>query len=1100
MSPRKKSKAGLQVHALPNKSKQAGKVRRPRTLPPKLTTPRPANLYARKRLFALLDGIRKAHRVLWISAPGGAGKTSLVASYLQARKAPVLWYQVDSGDGDLASFFYYMTLAVQHAAPRYKQPLPLLTPEYHGDIPTFTRNFVREACRRLPMGMVLVLDNYQDVPEDAALHNVLPIVMEEVPAHLTLLVLSRLEPPSVLARLRLCEHAACLDWDKLQLTREETEGISVLRLGNKKFDAATLDQLHERAAGWTAGVVLMLERAKGPSLHTVEVMQPTSVMFDYFARECLERADDAEKRFLLSTALFSSFTLSMARNLLRDVDARRILDDLCRRNFFIHRSAGAQENYEYHQLFRGFLLDRANDYFTPTALTSLRNQAAQILSERGELDAAVRLWQANRDWGRIEALLKKNVARLLAQGRGGVLVQWFDAMPAEVMQASPWLCYWYGTSILPVNISRSRNAYMESYRNFWNSHDDPAGSFLSWSGVVDTYVYERGDFSPLDDWIAEFDRLLDRYPKFPSPQVRARAIFAIFCALMYRQPQHPRIGEWRDAVAGVVEGATDFATQIMLGAHLIFYDIWWTGNLSRATNLRNRLQSMIDKGAVPPLIRITWHSIEAAYYWVVGQNEAGRQSVEQGLALAESSGIHLWDVMMLGQGVWSTITAGQLSEARAFLARMQECMVPTRRLDFSHFHYQSYIVAWHESNTAAMRFHAQEAVRLSREAGVLMLEGYARVGLAWTLRELGEHDEANKQHAAAQRIAEQMGSEATRYCCALPALIFLKGKNVGAVDFAKWKEAVEIAARQGFVNHPWWQEETMARLYVWALDANVETGFVKRTITLRQLHPPLEGAAPFSWPFPLKLYTLGRFSMVKDDKPIRFAAKAQKKTLELLKALIAFGGREVSEGKLAEVLWPDTEGDDAKGSLRTTLHRLRKLIGEEMIVYSEGKLTLDPRHCWVDVWALERKLTQLLDTASARIGVSDFATVLSLYHGPFLGDEEAGYALSMRERLRSKYLRTIEHLAQGLFEQQQFDVARTCYERAIEIEPLAERFYRGLMQCQQSLGQAAGVLRTYAQCCAVLKRELGVEPCAETRALSDKVRATATDMTADRRP
>jgi len=187
-----KSKAVAKPQRVKAASARAGGQRPP--LPPKLTAPRPTRVFPRQRLFDLLDRTREDHHVIWISAPGGAGKTSLATSYLQARKLPVLWYQVDQGDGDIASFFYYMGLAAKHVAPRHKTPLPLLTPEYLADVPTFTRNFFRELYRRLPKNSVIVLDNYQDAPEDSPLHDVLHTAMGEVPEGLNLLVLSRLEP------------------------------------------------------------------------------------------------------------------------------------------------------------------------------------------------------------------------------------------------------------------------------------------------------------------------------------------------------------------------------------------------------------------------------------------------------------------------------------------------------------------------------------------------------------------------------------------------------------------------------------------------------------------------------------------------------------------------------------------------------------------------------------------------------------------------------------------------------------------------------------------------------------------------------------------
>lgn len=75
------------------------------------------------------------------------------------------------------------------------------------------------------------------------------------------------------------------------------------------------------------------------------------------------------------------------------------------------------------------------------------------------------------------------------------------------------------------------------------------------------------------------------------------------------------------------------------------------------------------------------------------------------------------------------------------------------------------------------------------------------------------------------------------------------------------------------------------------------------------------------------------------------------------KALVAFGGRNVGETQLTDALWSDAEGDDARHSLKTTVHRLRKLLGNELALQVEsGKLSFDPGHCWTDVWAFERLL------------------------------------------------------------------------------------------------------------------------------------------------
>lgn len=153
-----------------------------------------------------------------------------------------------------------------------------------------------------------------------------------------------------------------------------------------------------------------------------------------------------------------------------------------------------------------------------------------------------------------------------------------------------------------------------------------------------------------------------------------------------------------------------------------------------------------------------------------------------------------------------------------------------------------------------------------------------------------------------------------------------------------------------------------------------------------------------AWPWAARIYTLGRFAIVKDGVPLRFTGKTQKKPLELLKALIAFGGRNVPEAKLQDALWPEAEGDSASQALATTLFRLRKLVGDNLIERGEGRLTLSATVCWVDCWALERLFNEKQHCETMRL-----EKITKLYQGAFLeGEDDAAWAMTMREKLRVK--------------------------------------------------------------------------------------------------
>jgi hypothetical protein len=106
----------------------------------------------------------------------------------------------------------------------------------------------------------------------------------------------------------------------------------------------------------------------------------------------------------------------------------------------------------------------------------------------------------------------------------------------------------------------------------------------------------------------------------------------------------------------------------------------------------------------------------------------------------------------------------------------------------------------------------------------------------------------------------------------------------------------------GLVNSQIWTPSIMAKLCAKALEAEIEVEYVQHLIRRRGLIPEAAQVEIEAWPRPLKVYTLGRFALLKDGQPLRFSGKAQRRPLALLKAIIALGGRAVREEALMDRL------------------------------------------------------------------------------------------------------------------------------------------------------------------------------------------------------
>ena len=248
---------------------------------------------------------------------------------------------------------------------------------------------------------------------------------------------------------------------------------------------------------------------------------------------------------------------------------------------------------------------------------------------------------------------------------------------------------------------------------------------------------------------------------------------------------------------------------------------------------------------------------------------------------------------------------------------------------------------------------------------------------------------------------------------------------------------------------------------------------------------------------PVRIHTLGRFGIQLNGSAISLAQGRKQRPFEMLKALLAFGGREVHAELLSQALWPDADGDVAQNSFDVTLYRLRRVFGvKDLFIVQDRRLTLNNEHAWVDAWEFERLVNhgeRLLNHSYAPEFADELAAnserLLRLYQGSFLEREAMnGWTLGLRERLRSKLLRYVLDTGQVWENRHDWDIAIRLYRKGLEIDPRIEAFYQRMMICYKASGRTAEALASYHHCSDILQNHLQISPCPETLALYEALR------------
>ncbi len=1050
----------------------------------KLTAPRLKKPLVRKRLFKMLD---EGEQAVWIQGAPGAGKTTLVASYLQQRGLKPLWFQIDSDDREPSTFFHFLAEAKAAISPR-RSALPAIGLETRADWSGFARRFARALLLALPAQSALVFDNVHE--GGPILDEILAVMVSELTEHHRLFLISYRAPPAPFVNAIIKRQLSVIANEALCFDRLETAQFAqTIGLSNSE----DIKRIQESAGGWAAGIVLLAHQPDMAHSSDTEPSRPSQVL-DYISDHLIEWLPASTRLVVERCAFFPDFDAGLACVASGEATAGEQIAQLNREGFFVERrGAGAGARYALHSL----LAEAVRNRIGPAGSETRRGaeiEAGKRLVATGRVEAGIALLLSAQAFEEAAPCILDAARRMLATGREEQLANWIVLLPATLRAEQTWLDYWRANAVAAFDESETRKVFAVVYRQF-QSQNDRLGMMLAASAIMAVIHLSLLSYSEIDHWVSAFESVWDPDFIFDSPEDELRVVIGMFVAAAHRssfhEAQSKKLSDYIDNLQNLIAANSDPTLTLTAGELILDY-LSLRREYERGLLVESQIEKRVDVTKSNPKRTAFFLAGAADFIQSCGMQlkrpnlvRKADQYRKQALLIVERFDLLTVRILLAHTEASAALQAGNVELAGQILDSAELLLLPS----------MSWQRATQMGRQARLQLllgrplqaldYAQNAIEFARSAHqpahfYSYFYYIAANCMAW-LERYDDVTEFNQTAIAMATTAEKgVYLLASKMFDALRALKEVPDK--ASEPIRQFFLALHQEQGPNFGGH---MRPQLARLCSEALKRGIEPEITKELIRRRKLVPP--SLAPANWPWPLRIDALGEFSVTVADAALTFEGKGQKKPLELLKLLVSLQGTTQDHAgptvqRILDELWPDVDARDPQGSFEIALHRLRKLLGvENVIVMAEGRVSLNRELAWWDVAAFETLARSEL--------FSDALKATRLYAGPLLRSAAFAWVAAPRERLAAMYTLLIERCAHQLESNKDYQGAIRLYERALQQDNLIEPFYRGLMRSHMAMGESNEALRVYRRCRDLLSVVLGTKPTADTEALKTCIAA-----------
>jgi LuxR family maltose regulon positive regulatory protein len=1037
--------------------------------------PRTFGIIDRPRLMGRLRAVAD-HKVTVLSAPPGYGKTTIVAQFAQESPYPVVWHTIEERERDVPNLFAQSVAVLSSVLPDIDQ----LQPGYRAspaELATLVADYLRD---HLADDIVYILDDLQHLADSTAAETWLRTFVARMPSTCHLILLSRILPPLPFAEMLVRGEVVAIGQDELRLTLSEIQMLAYEMLGVSPPQSQVQD-LAERLEGWPAGTVLALHPLP-PELERAMLNggQGPEALFEALADSMLAIQSPELRDFLLASSTLGRLTPELCSSALGLLDTANWLAEIQSRNLFLSRVTGG---LAYHRLFRSFLQRYLEDH-NPDLFRRLHRQTAKWFEQHGETDDAFDHYIMAGAPERA-ALISERVAQAyFTQGKLETLLRWSRQLQQVLAEAPRLLltCAKVYTDRLDYN---DAEVALRTAEIGFEDRGDAAG-FADVQLQRAKINLQRGNYPEAASQAAH---LLEMEPM--SVKVRGQALRILGVA-------HLRLGQADTALRYLEES---------LPLHRQDGDAHELANLLQDMGVvRSRLGQFDAASACLQEVVALRRSLGNAGTLALALNNLGyyyhrgsdyRQAMltfQEGLSVVaklpnrRAESYLLWSLgdLQRDQDAWNEALQAY-DKSLDLIGDSEPALRSSILTSISTLH------RWREQFAEAISV-ARESATLADKHNLALESVVAQAAVWAACAQIGQAEEAlNRLDEIAASLQKQSAKFDLIRVWGLCAHAALLGSDTRTAEYylqSACRLAQEIGSSQPLVAeivHTPLLETLVARpttLYEpLRRDLKRLRDVQQETVTQSHWRKPTIPQVTYS----LRIKTFGQEQIERDGLPIPTSIWRATAARELFFYLLFMGA--TSREDISLEFWPDSSSQRVRANFHTTMHRARKALGENSILFQNDLYFINPElEVWCDAFELET-LVRRARLMPPRDALTEdlWRRAVELYPGDFLPSLDTDWVFTRREALRELYVEALVGLGRCVQSRRDFGEALRVFREALEVDPFREDIHRAIMTCYADKGEKKRIRDHLKELETLLWEELGVEPSEETLTLAQSL-------------